>query len=266
MSYIHLTIEERASIAHLRNHGASLRQIAKAIGRNASTVKRELDRNFTPSANPKLNGASYFPHSSHRRYKKRISQAHNVIHLPKEIVQTIERRLRETWSPEQISAFYKGDGFPCHKTIYKWINDGTIIDGNKSLLRRKGKGGWYEKRGKATKGKSIRKRDKSVYKRGGIRPLGARHGRVGDGEIESVFHNPGRKEIEVLQSNKIPEPQRFGGRGSNHRLPKDAPARTGQDDHDGQWEGVRKLEGDGRGAWVRSLFLRHVLRLAKRVE
>ena len=88
----------------------------------------------------------------------------------------------------------------------------------------------------------------------------------GDGEIESVFHNPGRKEIEVLQSNKIPEPQRFGGRGSNHRLPKDAPARTGQDDHDGQWEGVRKLEGDGRGAWVRSLFLRHVLRLAKRVE
>ena len=165
MSYIHLTIEERASIAHLRNQGASLRQIAKAIGRNASTVKRELDRNFTPSANPKLNGASYFPHSSHRRYKKRISQAHNVIHFPKEIVQTIERRLRETWSPEQISAFYKGDGFPCYKTIYKWINDGTIIDGNKSLLRRKGKGGWYEKRGKATKGKSIRKRDKSVYKR-----------------------------------------------------------------------------------------------------
>lgn len=204
MSYIHLTIEERASIAHLRNQGVSLRQIAKAIGRNASTVKRELDRNFTPSANPKLNGASYFPHSSHRRYKKRISQAHNVIHFPKEIVQTIERRLRETWSPEQISAFYKGDGFPCYKTIYKWINDGTIIDGNKSLLRRKGKGGWYEKKGEGHQGQINPQKGQIGLQAEGIRPLGARHGRVGDGEIESVFHNPGRKEIEVLQSNKIP--------------------------------------------------------------
>jgi IS30 family transposase len=49
MSYIHLTIEERTSIAHLHNQGVSLRQIAKTIGRNVSTIKRELDRNYTPS-------------------------------------------------------------------------------------------------------------------------------------------------------------------------------------------------------------------------
>ena len=51
MSYIHLTIEERTSIAHLHNQGVSLRQIAKVIGRNVSTIKRELDRNHTPNKN-----------------------------------------------------------------------------------------------------------------------------------------------------------------------------------------------------------------------
>ncbi len=82
-----------------------------------------------------------------------------------EVIQIIERRIRETWSPEQIAAYYKDDGFPCYKTIYKWIDEGTIVGGNRKLLRRKGKGGWYETRGKFNKGKSIRKRDKKIYKR-----------------------------------------------------------------------------------------------------
>jgi len=162
MSYIHLTIEERASISHLHKQGVSIRQIASTIGRNPSTIKRELDRNFTPS---KYSDQDYFPQSSQKRYKKRISTAHNIIQFPLEVIQIIEQRIKETWSPEQIAAFYKNDNFPCFKTIYKWINDGTIINGNKKLLRRKGKGGWYETRGKATKGKSIRKRDKRIYKR-----------------------------------------------------------------------------------------------------
>ena len=40
MNYIHLTIEERTSIAHLHKQGVSLRQIAITIGRNVSTIKR----------------------------------------------------------------------------------------------------------------------------------------------------------------------------------------------------------------------------------
>ena len=162
MSYLHLTIEERTSIAHLYRQGISLRQIAETIGRNVSTIKRELDRNYTPN---KIGDTNYFPQSSQKRYQKRISKAHNIVQFPLEVIQIIEQRIKETWSPEQIASFYKDQGFPCYKTIYKWINDGTIINGNKTLLRRKGKGGWYETRGKFNKGKSIRKRDKKVYKR-----------------------------------------------------------------------------------------------------
>ena len=162
MSYIHLTIEERTSIAHLHKQGVSLRQIAITIGRNVSTIKRELDRNYTPN---KKGDNDYYPYSSQKRYEERKSEAHNIIQFPLEVIQIIEQRIKETWSPEQIAAYYKNNGFPCYKTIYKWINEGIIINGNKSLLRRKGKGGWYETRGKQNRGKSIRKRDKRIYKR-----------------------------------------------------------------------------------------------------
>ena len=163
MSYIHLTIEERTSIAYLKKQGVSLRQIANTIGRNISTIKREIERNYS---NKYGNFYSYYPQTSQNKYKKRISKAHNIVQFPLEVIQIIEQRIKETWSPEQIAAYYKDDGFPCYKTIYKWINEGTIISGNKKLLRRKGKGGWYETRGKINnRGKSIRKRDKRIYKR-----------------------------------------------------------------------------------------------------
>ena len=139
-----------------------MRQIAITIGRNVSTIKRELDRNYTPN---KKGDNDYYPYYSQKRYEERKFEAHNIIQFPLEVIQIIEQRIKETWSLEQIAAYYKNDGFPCYKTIYKWINEGIIINGNKSLLRRKGKGGWYETRGKQNRGKSIRKRDKRIYKR-----------------------------------------------------------------------------------------------------
>lgn len=162
MSYSHFTIEERISIKHLLAQDISIRQIAKEIGRSPSSVSREIKRN---SREPNEYGEAYRVQSAEKSYKKRVSKAHNIVQFPLEVIQIIEQRIKETWSPEQIAAYYKDDGFPCYKTIYKWINDGTIINGNKSLLRRKGKGGWCETRGKFNKGKSIRKRDKKIYKR-----------------------------------------------------------------------------------------------------
>ena len=163
MSYSHFTIEERTSIRHLLIAGVSIRQIAKVLKRSPSSVSREIKRNAADRAC--YDGFNYSICYANQLYKKRISKAHNIVQFPLEVIQIIEQRIKETWSPEQIAAYYKDDGFPCFKTIYKWINEGTIINGNKKLLRRKGRGGWYETRGKATKGKSIRKRDKRIYKR-----------------------------------------------------------------------------------------------------
>ena len=55
---------------------------------------------------------------------------------------------------------------PCHKTIYRWLYERYVAKGNLKVLRKKGK---TRKRlgngGRFTIGKSITKRDKSVYKR-----------------------------------------------------------------------------------------------------
>ena len=163
MSYSHFTIEERTCIKHLLEKGTSIRNIAKALDRSPSSISREIKRNQLD--HPIRGGTKYSIKNANNTYKQRISKAHNIIQFPLEVIQIIEQRIKETWSPEQIAAFYKQDGFPCYKTIYKWINEGTILKGNRKLLRRKGKGGWYETRGKFNKGKSIRKRDKKVYKR-----------------------------------------------------------------------------------------------------
>ena len=45
MSYIHLTIEERCCIREYYKKGKSYREIARLIGRNVSTISREIMRN-----------------------------------------------------------------------------------------------------------------------------------------------------------------------------------------------------------------------------
>ncbi len=45
MGYYHLNIHERTVISQLHTSGMSVRAIAKAIGRDPSTVSRELKRN-----------------------------------------------------------------------------------------------------------------------------------------------------------------------------------------------------------------------------
>ena len=79
----------------------------------------------------------------------------------------INEKLRSTWSPEQISRTPCEIRMPSFKTIYRWIYQGYLANGNAKVLRRKGKSmNGKETRGKLlNKGKSIRKRDKSVYKR-----------------------------------------------------------------------------------------------------
>lgn len=65
MNYKHLTIEERCCLREYYKKGYSYRKIAKLIGRNVSTVSRELNRNFTHM----YDIPTYYPHTAQ---KKRI--------------------------------------------------------------------------------------------------------------------------------------------------------------------------------------------------
>ena len=95
----------------------------------------------------------------------------------------IEDKLNKTWSPEQIAKTPCEIKMPSFKTIYRWIYEGYLVKGNVKVLRKRGK---TRKRlgngGRYTTGKSIRKRDKSVYKRQ----------EVGHWEVDTVVSGIGK--------------------------------------------------------------------------
>ena len=153
MNYKHLSKEERSCIRKYYVEGLSYRKIAKLIGRNVSTISREIRRNCTHM----YDISTYYPHTAQKKYLLRRSYCHR---------EYINEKLKATWSPEQISCTPCDLKMPSWRTIYRWIYEKYLVNGNLKVLRRKGKShGVKETRGKYKKGKSIRKRDKSVYSR-----------------------------------------------------------------------------------------------------
>jgi IS30 family transposase len=161
MNYTHLTIEERCCLREYYNQGYSYRKIAKLLGRDASTISREINRNKTfMNVKP-----AYYPHTAQKKYLLRRSYCHRGMFQDPEKLEYIKGRLLETWSPEQIANTPWEKNLPSARTIYRWIYE-KYIDVNLKVLRRKGMSrGKKETRGKYNLGKTIRKRDRSVYKR-----------------------------------------------------------------------------------------------------
>ena len=108
---------------------------------------------------------AYYPHTAQKKYLLRRSYCHRGMYQDPAKLEYIKEKLIETWSPEQISNTPCELEMPSVRTIYRWIYE-KYIDVSLKVLRRKGKSrGKKETRGKFNLGKSIRKREKSVYKR-----------------------------------------------------------------------------------------------------
>ena len=162
MNYKHLTIEERCCLHKYHLDGLSCRKIARLIGRDVSTVSRELRRNCICKSGMPM----YTPYIAQRKYQRRRTYCHRGMYHSQEVIDYINEKLLLTWSPEQISCTPCQLPLPSWRTIYRWIYEKYLVQGNLKVLRRKGKShGKVEKRGKYNHAKSIRKRDKSVYRR-----------------------------------------------------------------------------------------------------
>ena len=99
MSYTHLTQNERYVISHLKCAGFSLREIARRINRHHATISRELNRN-----GPEHDCTIYWydwthPMALERRHKAR----HHRRNSRQGLVDYVERKLKEYWSPEVIA-------------------------------------------------------------------------------------------------------------------------------------------------------------------
>ncbi|MEU3623479.1 IS30 family transposase [Amycolatopsis coloradensis] len=91
----YLTVTDRELIADLRRQGESFRAIGRALGRPASTVKREIDTRS-------VNGV-YRPHHAQRAWAtSRPRPKESKLALDGPLRDHVAGKLREQWSPEQI--------------------------------------------------------------------------------------------------------------------------------------------------------------------
>src|SRR5438128_9584382 len=83
--------EERERLAALRAEGLSLRAIARALGRAASTISRELRRNALPKG-------GYLPVHAEGCYRER-RQRPAVLERDERLGRFVRERLLEGWTP-----------------------------------------------------------------------------------------------------------------------------------------------------------------------
>ena len=196
MQYNHLTIEEREKIQELLWQKASIRNIAAAIGRNPSSIARELLRNYP------LEQKRYFPRLAHERALVKRKSRGRAERLKNERIRDyVVKHLKKRWSPEQIAGRIKRDLGEriSHEAIYQFVyaqihrnGYGQLKPGLEDLrpcLRHKRK----RRMPKGTR------RCQRIFKPNGIsidmRPVIVnRRGRIGDWEsdtVESINRKPG---------------------------------------------------------------------------
>ena len=168
MSYNHLTIDERSCIYNFLKLGMSVREISKALHRSPSTISREIKRNSIETGS-RGRFIKYYPIKAQEKYKFKREKCHRKSINDADILEYIEKRIKEHWSPEQISnrSTEEIDYVPSTSTIYRIIHREQIKQIKMVHLRRKGKFKRpAETRGKFNDGgRTIKKRPKEVYKR-----------------------------------------------------------------------------------------------------
>jgi transposase, IS30 family len=143
--YDHVTLEERCTIARLREGGQSIRQIATALDRSPSSVSRELKRNHGAQVGYKPTYAQ--EQASARRWRgSRLERDEALRGL---VLGCLERG----WSPEQVASWLKRQKTSptiSHESIYRFIY---------AQIRRTNDGAWrlYLPRAKFKRGRRGRK-------------------------------------------------------------------------------------------------------------
>jgi len=193
MNYKHFSIEEREKIQEKLWQKASIRSIAAELGRDPSSVSREVNRNFPPERKV------YTPRLAHERALEKRSCRGRKDRLKNETIRTyVITHLKKRWSPEQISGTLKTEKKECispeaiYQYIYAQIKNGKVKNGSEDLrsyLRRKRKrrvpkGARRCQRVLKPRGISIDERPKSVDKR-------IRTGHWEGDSVESCDHKPG---------------------------------------------------------------------------
>lgn len=138
--YSQLSLEERCSIAQRHGAGQSIREIAAALGREPSTICREVNRNGGKKV-------GYKPSYAHEQAKARRWRGSRLARQP-QLQKHVLDRLAMGWSPAQIAgrlAHEKSSSRISHESIYRFIY---------AEMRRTDNGAWrkYLRQAKSRRG------------------------------------------------------------------------------------------------------------------
>ena len=118
--YKQLSITEREIISILKEQHKSLREIAKELNRDPTTICRELKRNAPP-----VYTGYYLAHKAQQRAGNRKSKAHQRQRLKNDAISAyVQEKLSLGWSPEQISGRLSKDNPELsisHEAVYQYI-------------------------------------------------------------------------------------------------------------------------------------------------
>lgn len=165
MNYIQITPAERYTLATLRKQEPRLKNaaIARLMGRDRSTIGRELARNSS-----KWDGA-YRHTKAQERANGRRSRTRRKSHFTDANWRLVDRMLRDFLSPEQVSGRLRLEGTLeiSHETIYQyvWSKKRRESDLHLSLrqpTKRRKRYGTYEKRGRVSGKRHISERPAAV--------------------------------------------------------------------------------------------------------
>ena len=118
--YKQLTVGERDLIGALKAAGKSIGDIGREVGRDKSTISRELRRNGPP-----IHNRYYLSHRAHERSVEMRIRTHTRARLKSEEIKGyVSSKLMLEWSPELIAGRLK-DEHPelriSYEAIYQWI-------------------------------------------------------------------------------------------------------------------------------------------------
>lgn len=170
MHYKQLRQKERDTIYRLKERGMSNSAIAKRLGRDKSTIGREVERNRHQKFR------RYLPDTAQRKAEKRKASGRKIRYVLKNepLKRRIIRLLRRGWSPDLIAGRCKraGQSFLNQESIYQFIYS---LEGRKRNLRqhlrrahrirRKKNGRKHQTKSRIPNRVDISKRPKIVEKR-----------------------------------------------------------------------------------------------------
>jgi IS30 family transposase len=156
-SFKQISYHEREKISRLVRERKTKKEIAALMGRNISTISREINRNSSHLGYLCEDAQK----KAERRKRKNTEKISKFPQLKKYILEGLQKR----WSPRAIAGRWNLENETIKistETLYKWIYDlgGKELQLNKQLIRAKKKRGFKRK----VKGSKIKNRT-SIHKR-----------------------------------------------------------------------------------------------------